>query len=411
MKTLMLLTIPFATLFSVHAETTYGEDLAFLKEHTDIVELSGNGRRIAIAPAWQGRVMTSTADGPAQPGFGWINRGVIAKGIQPEGSRTGLQKHIHVFGGEERFWLGPEGGTFSLFFPPGAAQTFENWKTPAAIDTEGFDIVDKQDDQITFAKNISVLNRAGTTLKLLATRRISLKSSSDLASVLGMDALPADVMAVGYQTDNTVKNAGSFAWTRETGAPSIWLLGMFKPTPETTVAIPFLPGKDLGIVANTNYVGFGQIPPDRVKLTENVLFFNGDGTTRGKLGIKPKRATPWAGSWQKETGVLTLIKVDLPSAPPANQWPYADSQWKEGGDPFDGDALNSYNDGPASPGAEALGPFYELESCSPALFLLPGGTYTHTQRTFHLTGQRSSLDMIARRTLQAGLDEIEKQNK
>jgi hypothetical protein len=396
-----------ATFLPARSETTYGEDLAFLKEHTGIIELADDDQRVAIAPAWQGRVMTSTANGSAQPGFGWIHRGVIAKGIQPEAERTGLQKHIHVFGGEERFWLGPEGGPFALFFPPKAAQTFENWKTPAAIDTEPFDIVEQGARQIVFSKDISLLNRAGTTLNLRATRKVSLRTQSDLATALGLDALPPGVQAVAYQTDNTVKNTGEVAWNKESGAPSIWLLGMFKPTPQTTVAIPFLSGS--GEVANTNYAGFGQIPADRVKLDSNVLFFNGDGTTRGKLGIKPKRATPWAGSWQADKGVLTIIKVDLPSSPPANQWPYADSQWKEGGDPFDGDALNSYNDGPASPGAEPLGPFYEIESCSPALFLAPGETYTHTQQTFHLTGQRASLDAIARKTLSVGLDEIEKQ--
>ncbi|MCX6968969.1 MAG: hypothetical protein NTV93_02295 [Verrucomicrobia bacterium] len=392
---------------SAHTEDTYGDDIAFLKEHTDIIELSNDSQRVAIAPAWQGRVMTSTANGSAQAGFGWIHREVIAKGIQPEAERTGLQKHIHVFGGEERFWLGPEGGTFALFFPPKAAQTFDNWKTPAAIDTEPFDLVEKKASQIVFSKDISLLNRAGTTLNLRATRRVSLKTQSDLAAALGLDALPAGVKAVAYQTDNTVKNTGEVAWNQTSGAPSIWLLGMFKPTPQTTVVIPFLRGS--GVVANTNYAGFGQISPDRVTLTSNVLFFNGDGTTRGKLGIKPKRATPWAGSWQADKGVLTLIKVDLPSSPPANQWPYADSQWKDGGDPFDGDAINSYNDGPASPDAKPLGPFYEIESCSPALFLAPGETYTHTQQTFHLIGQRASLDAIARRTLNAGLDEIEKQ--
>ena len=51
-----------------------------------------------------------------------------------------LAKHIHVFGGEERLWFGPEGGPFALFFPPKVEQTFANWKTPAAIDTEPFEV-------------------------------------------------------------------------------------------------------------------------------------------------------------------------------------------------------------------------------------------------------------------------------
>jgi hypothetical protein len=37
-------------------------------------------------------------------GFGWINRKLIA-------SRK-IQPHINVFGGEDRFWIGPEGGQF-----------------------------------------------------------------------------------------------------------------------------------------------------------------------------------------------------------------------------------------------------------------------------------------------------------
>ena len=37
-------------------------------------------------------------------------------GVLPESKRKGtLQEHIHVFGGEERFWMGPEGGQYALF--------------------------------------------------------------------------------------------------------------------------------------------------------------------------------------------------------------------------------------------------------------------------------------------------------
>jgi len=51
--------------------------------------------------------------------------------------------------------------------------------------------------------------------------------------------------------------------------------------------------------------------------------------------------------------------------------------------------VNSYNDGPPSPGAKPLGPFYELESSSPALALKPGESATHIHRTIHLQGDEN----------------------
>ena len=47
---------------------------------------------------------------------------------------------------------------------------------------------------------------------------------------------------VGYETDNQIKNVGDAAWTPETGLLSIWMLGMYNPSPETTVVIPFKKG-------------------------------------------------------------------------------------------------------------------------------------------------------------------------
>jgi hypothetical protein len=390
------------------AAPTYQEDVAFLRKHTEVIELASGPARVAIAPAWQGRVMTSTATGPEGGGFGWINPEVIAAGIKPENERADLAKHIHVFGGEERFWLGPEGGPFALFFPPKVEQTFTNWKTPAAIDTEPFEVSGTPTaHSATFSKDIQLTNRAGTVFKMAVTRTISLTPPADLARLCG-GPLPDGVSAVAYTSSNTVKNTGDKPWTRETGAPSIWLLGMFKPTPQTTIAIPFEPGDKaaLGPIANTGY--FGEIPDTRIKFSDSVLFFKGDGKERGKIGIPPKRSKGIAGSWQADSGTLTLAVIQPTENPASEAWPYVDSQWKEDVDPFGGDVINSYNDGPPEPGAKPLGPFYELETSSPALFLKPGESHTHTQTTIHLAGSREALDAIAKRTVGAGLDTIEK---
>jgi hypothetical protein len=57
------------------------------------------------------------------------------------------------------------------------------------------------------------------------------------------------------------------------------------------------------------------------------------------------------------------------------------------GDPFD---LDHYNDRPPAPGKPPLGPFYEIETSSPALDLAPGQRYTHVHRTFHFLARKLS---------------------
>ena len=85
----------------------FDADLAFLRSHSDVVVLAdpAGQARVAVAPKYQGRVMTSTTGGDAGPSFGWIGRAAIESGEK--------QPHMNVFGGEDRFWLGPEGGQYA----------------------------------------------------------------------------------------------------------------------------------------------------------------------------------------------------------------------------------------------------------------------------------------------------------
>ena len=54
--------------------TSFNDDLAFLKRHTDVLVLGTDGQdgpRVAVVPGWQGRVMTSTTGGPGSTGFAY----------------------------------------------------------------------------------------------------------------------------------------------------------------------------------------------------------------------------------------------------------------------------------------------------------------------------------------------------
>src|SRR4029079_16544306 len=123
---------------------------------------------------------------------------------------------------------------------------------------------------------------------------------------------------------------------------------------------------------------------------------------RSKIGLSPSRARSIAGSYDAAAHVLTLVQY----ARPANATSYVNSMWEIQKEPFKGDVVNSYNDGPPAPGQPPLGPFYELESSSPALALEAGPSSLHVHRTFHLTGQDSDLDRRARAVLKTGLADL-----
>jgi hypothetical protein len=376
---------------------TFADDVAFLRTHTKILVLADarGEAQVAIAPAWQGRVMTSTAVGGAGSSYGWINRAFIAAG--------GVDPHINVFGGEDRFWLGPEGGQFSIFFAKGAPFDLEHWFTPRPIDTEPFELVRSTRDTAEFRHAFALTNYAGTALDVRVNRTVRLLAAAEAWKALGLPAA-SGISMVAFESVNAITNGGRTAWTADTGLLSIWILGMFNPSLATTIVVPITPGPEsrLGKAVNADY--FGAVPPDRLVVKDGAVFFSGDGQYRSKIGVGPQRVRQVLGSFDAASQVLTLVQFTVPPAPHG----YVNSKWEIQQQPYAGDVANSYNDGPPAPGAKPLGPFYELESSSPAAALAPGASLEHVHRTLHLTGTRAALDAIARATLGVGLDEIER---
>jgi len=393
----LMLSVMFNLMASNRASAaSFGDDLTFLQKHTDVVVLHNpsNTAQVAVAPAWQGRVLTSTAGGESGVSFGWINRELIASGK--------LQPHINVFGGEDRFWLGPEGGQFSIFFAPGAKFDLHDWFTPAALDTMPYHLVKQSPDTAEFAAAFSLTNYSDTRFDVQVSREVRLLSATSAWKKLGVKAKPG-VSLVAYETDNRIINAGKEPWQKETGLLSIWILGMFNPAPTTTIVVPIKSGPEteLGVKVTSDY--FGSVPPERLVVRDDVIFFSGDGQFRSKIGVNPKRSKGVLGSYDAAGRVLTIVQFTQPEG----VTDYVNSQWKLQEHPFAGDIANSYNDGPPSPGAKPLGPFYEMESSSPAAALAPGQSLTHIHRTIHLSGPDKDLDAVARATLGVSLTEIQ----
>jgi len=381
-------------LIAMEADTTtkYGYNRNFLAKYADVIELKSGNSAITVIPAWQGRVMTSTAEGDQGFSFGWINHDLIESGE--------TSPHINAFGGEERLWLGPEGGQFSIYFKEGAPFVYDEWQVPAFIDTTPFDIINRTDSSVLLSRDVEIQNYSGTIFVFRLKRNVVLLDAGEVKNQLDIDV--TDLKYAAYRSDNTIINTGEKGWTKETGLLSIWMLGMFNPSPSVVVVIPYKPGeiRTMGPPVNDNY--FGKIADDRLKVTDNHIFFRADGKSRGKIGLSPLRTTGTLGSYDSENNALTLLICRLPYG----ITDYVNSSWQIQEDPFSGDAVNSYNDGPLEDGSQ-MGPFYELETSSPAATIDPGESLTHVQYTLHLTGNRDKLNEIAIKTLGVSLEEIE----
>ncbi len=360
---------------------TYGTDKRFLEKHIEVVELSDGERRLLATPTLQGRVLTSSADGGEGYSFAWLNYPLISSGEH--------LAHVNNYGGEDRFWLGPEGGQYSLFFPKGSDYSFDDWQTPAAIDTEAWETVSRDETGVTFRKDAELENTAGNVLALRLERDVVLLDGAATESLLE-GPLPDGVCCVAFQTVNRLTNRGDFEWNRSTGMPSIWVIGQFAPSPLTTLVIPVkqAPG------AEVNDAYFGKIPADRLRVTDTALYFRGDGQMRGKIGIPPEMTVPVCGALDKQNGVLTLVKFSFDPA----RATYVNSMWEHQHDPFRGDVINAYNDGPLADGS-IMGPFWELETSSPAAALRPGETIVHTHTTIHLRGDLAALEELSEKIL------------
>ena len=368
---------------------TFGYDLEFLrKHHKDLVLLEKGDAQLIVLPAYQGRIMTSTAEGNAGASFGWLNHELISSGKFTE--------HFSAFGGEERFWLGPEGGQFSIYFKKGVDFKFENWFVPKELDTEAFNLVASDKTSVQFEKQMHLENFSGTSFDLKVNRKISLLDDSAIQALLGK--LPTGVKAVGFQSDNMVTNTGKAEWNKSSGMLSIWILSMLNAGDKTTIAIPYKQGDSasLGKIVTDDY--FGKVPAERLKVSNGLILFKADGNQRSKIGISPSRGLPMAASYDAANNVLTIAQFSLPEG----KKDYVNSLWEQQQHPFSGDAVNAYNDGPIE--GKQMGKFYELESSSPAAALAPGQSLSHFHRTIHLKGTKESLNQIVQQLLGVGID-------
>jgi hypothetical protein len=192
------------------------------------------------------------------------------------------------------------------------------------------------------------------------------------------------------------------------GLVSMWILSMLNAGAENVIVVPYRSGaeQELGPVVRSDY--FGQVPADRLKVTPEAILLSADAGCRSKIGVSPKRAKNILAAVDFGANVMTLGRFSLPEEPTKAE--YLNNLWgADQPNPYLGDAVNAYNDGPSAPGKKGLGPFCEIESLSPAAELKTGQSITHRHCTIHIQADPAALARIAKLALGVDLKKVQQE--
>ena len=237
--------------------------------------------------------MTSSFAGDGGASLGWINYDFITAG-----------KHDPAFnnyGGEDRFWLGPEGGQYALWFKLEEKQIVKNWFTPSALNTGAFRVVSHDATRCRLARRVRVTNASKYTFDLDVERKARLLDLKQFEASFGAKAADEvrqkqapshPIPYVGFETINTAKNIGPLAWEMTSGMVSIWTLGQFPSGDQTVIIVPYKPGsdKELGQVVQSDY--FGPVPDDRLKITPSAVLFRAMGNSEPSSAFRRNERSP-----------------------------------------------------------------------------------------------------------------------
>ena len=205
---------------------------------------------------------------------------------------------MNAFGGEDRLWLGPEGGQYSIFFRKGDPFDLEHWQTPPLIDSEPWPVAEQGPRHVVFRREGRLVNYSGTHVP--AARRADHPApGARRRGTAARRVAPGGAEARRLRVRERPRQHRP-GRVDEAGGPAVDL----DPGDVPAVAahdrggsLPRGPESELGPVVNDAY--FGKVPADRLVARGGRLFFKGDGERRSKIGLSPERATGLAGQLRR----------------------------------------------------------------------------------------------------------------
>lgn len=365
--------------------SSYEQDLALLNSRTKVIELVGEDEnaRLLICPELQGRVMTSTFGGPTGKANGWFDRAKLSAG---EGPYAGL-------GGEDRVWIGPLGSQFSFYYQQLEPLDEDNWLVPSAMESEPYELVAATPHNVRVGKEMNLVNFQGTHFRLAVDREISLLDKATAEERLEI-SIPQQVRFVGFRSENRLTNVGDKAWSRQTGLATLLSMGMYTGTDATTVLIPLSDTARLDDI----FRYFAPQDQNRLRIKDSVLHFRTDGRQRSKIGVPRELASPVYGSYSPEEQRLTIIRYRQ-----TNDSLYFNSYATVQDEPFRGEVIPVYNNGPLDDKVTDKASFFEMESAAALRGLAPGASLWHYHEVYHFGGTEEELSVIAKVVLGADL--------
>lgn len=369
-------------LASMNQKVLFSHQVAELESNFETITLEDGPRKIVVLPRLQGRIATSTLDDSAGLGYVEVYEG--------EGANHQIR------GGSDRFWLGPETGPYSLFFPPGVEIQTENLKLQEAVSSVPYDIIAQDSDRVTVQKEVKITNYHGFIFEVLVERECRLFKRKEIETQLDI-AIPDSINYVGFGSQTNLINRGNEPWAYETGLLSIWNLSAFHPSISTTVVIPLNAALD----KVTQY--FDNDDPKLARIIDDRVFYHVDGQYMNKIGVPVVNTKPIMGSYDSRRQLLTIITFNILGEKQAK---YVNSVWDWSADPYDGEIIQIFNDGPELTRGQPFGPLYEMESSSAALELSPGQSQSHYHHTFHFQGREEDLNPISKKLLGLEISKI-----
>lgn len=386
MKILQLFTLCLFFVSCHQLGSSYQDDLKILQQYTEVVELTNNKgqARLMIAPEYQGKILGSTFDGLLGFKNGWLNRKALA------------DKNFNGLGGEDRIWIGPLGGQYSLYYQQIAPLNEKNWRVPSALN-QAFDVVAVSDTMVEMQRKMRLTNFKGSRFDLNLKRKIKLLNQSNVEGNLRV-SLSADLKFIAFESSHVLINTGTEAWVKESGLLSLWSAGMFEGSKGSVVIIPMNNKANLKDV----YKYLGPLDSTRLRINEKVVLFKVDGKYRSKIGIPPQFAPSIYATYSKEKQRLSIVQYQKKS-----DSLYFNSDVHVQENPYQGEVIPIYNNGTMDYSPTNETSFYELESCSPMRELQVGDSLTHFHRVYHFSSKPDELNNLCKQLLGIKLKDCE----
>lgn len=402
---------------------SYRDVLHYMASQTEVVELVNDyGGRVAICPAWNGRVMTSSCDGLEGAAMGFVHiEGMERLAADARSGAESVAHGLRFLGGEDQFDLAPVGGRFGIDAAPRTDERAAPllWGEGAFTPQEIRKTVPEAD--VVLQRRAAFFNRAGTPFTVDLVRQMRLLQRDDLETTFGTALASAldqpDSSFVAFETVSSLVNRGEPMVPRG-GLITPRVVGMFGTGDRTAAILPFRPVCEVRHGITPHY--FGLAPHRRLWTFDHCVALRADGEHRVQVGASYLCAMPLAGAIDFREGVLTLVAWSLPplASEPcylANAACCADHPHETAsppvaesdGDDVNGDVARVYVSGGMLRSETISHPrFYEIDTAAPAHALPHGGSILHRRQTVHLATDSETLRDLAAQFLACDYDTV-----